>query len=94
MESNRSAGRPSSICRVSRSNSSDSRRNSKVLRSRCSPGTPSQKIPSVVTVGGVFLYGIWWITNRRKEVQDYEKKLHDLEHTSGKEKNIDSKRLK
>jgi len=27
------------------------------------------KIPSVVTVGGVFLYGIWWITNRRKVVR-------------------------
>jgi formate dehydrogenase iron-sulfur subunit len=30
------------------------------------------KIPSVVSVGGVFLYGIWWITNRRKEVQRTE----------------------
>ena len=37
------------------------------------------KIPSVVTVGGVFLYGIWWITNRRTEVQRYEKKLAELE---------------
>lgn len=51
------------------------------------------KIPSVVTVGGVFLYGIWWITNRRKEVQDYQRKLHDLERTSHEEKKIDSKRL-
>jgi formate dehydrogenase iron-sulfur subunit len=27
------------------------------------------KIPSVVSIGGVFLFGIWWITNRRNEVQ-------------------------
>ncbi|HEV8537326.1 MAG TPA: 4Fe-4S dicluster domain-containing protein [Bacteroidota bacterium] len=27
------------------------------------------KIPSVVGVGSVFLYGIWWITNRRMELQ-------------------------
>jgi formate dehydrogenase iron-sulfur subunit len=38
------------------------------------------KVPSVVTVGGVFLYGIWWITNRRKEVQQYERKLRDMEN--------------
>ncbi len=31
------------------------------------------KIPNVVTVGGVMLYGIWWITNRRKDVQRFEK---------------------
>jgi formate dehydrogenase iron-sulfur subunit len=31
------------------------------------------KIPTVVSVGGVFLYGIWWITNRRGEVQRLEK---------------------
>jgi len=30
------------------------------------------KIPSLVSVGGVFLYGIWWITNRREEVQRAE----------------------
>jgi hypothetical protein len=33
-----------------------------------------------VTVGGVFLYGIWWITNRRKEVQQYERKLREMEN--------------
>jgi formate dehydrogenase iron-sulfur subunit len=27
------------------------------------------KIPTVVSVGGVFLYGIWWITNRRADVR-------------------------
>lgn len=26
------------------------------------------KIPTIVSVSGVFLYGIWWITNRRSEV--------------------------
>ncbi len=31
-----------------------------------------EKIPSVVTVGGVFLAGIYWITNRREEVQRAE----------------------
>lgn len=30
------------------------------------------KIPTVVSVGGVFLYGIWWITNRRTEVRKLE----------------------
>ena len=33
-----------------------------------------EKIPNVVSIGGVMLYGIWWITNRRKEVQQHEKK--------------------
>jgi len=37
------------------------------------------KIPSVVSVGGVLLYGIWWITNRRTEVEKYEKKLKEME---------------
>lgn len=27
------------------------------------------KIPDFVIVGGAFLYGIWWITNRRSKVQ-------------------------
>ncbi len=31
-----------------------------------------EKIPSIVTVGGVFLAGIYWITNRRDEVQRAE----------------------
>jgi formate dehydrogenase iron-sulfur subunit len=30
------------------------------------------KVPNVVTVGGVLLAGIWWITDRRAEVQQYE----------------------
>jgi formate dehydrogenase iron-sulfur subunit len=30
------------------------------------------KVPNVVTVGGVMLAGIWWITNRRSEVAAHE----------------------
>jgi len=30
------------------------------------------KVPSIVTVGGSLLYGIWWITNRREEVRKHE----------------------
>ena len=40
------------------------------------------KIPTVVSVGGVLLYGIWWITNRRSEVEKLEKKLEDMENRS------------
>lgn len=35
------------------------------------------KIPSVVLVGGTLLYGIWWITNRRQEVKEFEKKMKE-----------------
>jgi formate dehydrogenase iron-sulfur subunit len=40
------------------------------------------KIPSIVAVGGVFLYGVWWITNRRIEVQQLERKLKKMEDGS------------
>jgi formate dehydrogenase iron-sulfur subunit len=40
------------------------------------------KIPSVVSIGGVLLYGIWWITKRRDEVQ---KEFHAAEPTNGRE---------
>jgi len=30
------------------------------------------KVPNVLSVGGVLLGGIWWITNRRDEVQEFE----------------------
>lgn len=40
------------------------------------------KIPGVVGVGGVLLYGIWWITNRRTEVQQLERKLEQLQRRS------------
>ncbi len=32
------------------------------------------KVPGVISVGGVFLAGIWWITNRREEVRKIEEK--------------------
>jgi formate dehydrogenase iron-sulfur subunit len=32
-----------------------------------------QKIPNLVTVGGVLMGGIWWITNRRNEVRRAER---------------------
>jgi formate dehydrogenase iron-sulfur subunit len=31
------------------------------------------KIPSFVLLGGTLLSGIWWITNRRREVEEFEK---------------------
>ena len=31
------------------------------------------KIPNLVTLGGVLLGGIWWITNRREEVAKAER---------------------
>ena len=34
------------------------------------------KVPNVVTVGGVMLAGIWWITNRRNEVSEHEGHNH------------------
>ncbi|HAP36614.1 MAG TPA: 4Fe-4S ferredoxin [Bacteroidetes bacterium] len=40
------------------------------------------KIPGVVTVGGTLLFGIWWITNRRHEVKEFEQKLHDTNHSN------------
>jgi formate dehydrogenase iron-sulfur subunit len=30
------------------------------------------EIPGLVTLGGALLGGIWWITNRREEVQKKE----------------------
>ncbi len=42
------------------------------------------KIPGVVSVGGVLLAGIWWITNRRVEVQRYEQELKRMQdHSNG-----------
>ncbi len=40
------------------------------------------KIPGVVTVGGTLLFGIWWITNRRQEVKEFEQKMHDTNHSN------------
>lgn len=38
------------------------------------------KIPSVVSVGSVVLYGIWWITNRREEVRAHEEKMKQMKN--------------
>ncbi len=43
------------------------------------------KIPGIVSVGGVMLFGIWWITNRRDEVKKYEQRMHDREKNNGSE---------
>lgn len=41
-----------------------------------------QKIPNYVFWGGTLLGGIWWITNRRKEVQALERKLRSMQKKS------------
>lgn len=40
------------------------------------------KVPGIVTVGGSLLYGIWWITNRRTEVQQHEQRQQEMEKRS------------
>lgn len=40
------------------------------------------KVPGIVSVGGVLLAGIWWITNRRIEVQQYEQELKRMQERS------------
>jgi formate dehydrogenase iron-sulfur subunit len=41
-----------------------------------------QRIPNYVFWGGTLLGGIWWITNRRKEVQALEHKLRAMQKKS------------
>jgi formate dehydrogenase iron-sulfur subunit len=49
------------------------------------------KLPGVISLGGVALYGIWWITNRRNEVARLERAFADADeraraaHDGGKE---------
>lgn len=50
------------------------------------------KIPGVVSVGGVLLFGIYWITNRRKEVREYELKLHDTHPSNNGHSSTDGNR--
>jgi formate dehydrogenase iron-sulfur subunit len=46
-----------------------------------------KEIPNVVTFGGVFMYGLWWIINRRMELQ----KLHaDDEFLANEEEKNDN----
>jgi formate dehydrogenase iron-sulfur subunit len=33
------------------------------------------KVPTVVLTGGTLLSGIWWITHRRKDVEEFERKM-------------------
>lgn len=40
------------------------------------------KLPAVVAMGGVLLYGVWWITNRREEVARLESALDESRHTA------------
>jgi formate dehydrogenase iron-sulfur subunit len=40
------------------------------------------KIPNYVFWGGTLLGGIYWITNRRKEVREFEAKLEQMENTN------------
>jgi len=44
------------------------------------------KIPNVVTVGSVLLAGIWWITNRRAEVQQFEASQKQNGHSQNEDK--------
>jgi len=45
------------------------------------------KIPNYVFWGSTLLAGIWWITNRRQEVQAYEASLRKMEERSGNGRN-------
>jgi len=46
------------------------------------------KIPGVVSVGGMLLFGIWWITNRRTEVQRIEREQRTLKNRSNGQEQI------
>jgi len=43
------------------------------------------KVPNVVTVGGVMLAGIWWITNRREDVRRHEGVAHPNQDSKDRE---------
>ncbi len=43
------------------------------------------KIPSYIFWGGTLLFGIWWITKRRNEVQRLQHKLKEMEEVNKKE---------
>jgi formate dehydrogenase iron-sulfur subunit len=48
------------------------------------------KVPDVVTLGGVLLGGVWWITNRRVEVaaaERDEKATPEQDEKRGQKKN-------
>ena len=45
------------------------------------------KIPNYVGWAGTLLGGIWWITNRRKEVQEFERRLRQMERNNPSRRN-------
>jgi formate dehydrogenase iron-sulfur subunit len=45
------------------------------------------KIPNYVFWAGTFLGGVYWITNRRKEVQDFERHLREMERKNPSRRN-------
>jgi len=47
--------------------------------------TAMSNMPGVVTLGGVLLYGVWWITGRRTEVQRLQRSLEAMEARSAAE---------
>ena len=49
------------------------------------------KIPRLVPLGGALLGGIWWITNRRKEVQEAEREAGKRKSGKGSEGSAQSK---
>ena len=48
------------------------------------------KIPGVVSVGGAMLFGVWWITNRREEVKEYEQKIREANRSQNGKKQVKS----
>ncbi len=47
---------------------------------------PMSSIPTVVSVGGAFLFGVWWITRRRDQVARVEGRIRDLEDGEGEDR--------
>ncbi|HSM52201.1 MAG TPA: 4Fe-4S dicluster domain-containing protein [Thermoanaerobaculia bacterium] len=43
-------------------------------------GAALAKVPGIVTIGGAFLFGVWWLTHRREEVARYEANLGQERH--------------
>ena len=38
-----------------------------------------KSVPSIAIFGGAFLYGVWWIIDRRMELAEYKNKQQDSE---------------
>lgn len=52
-----------------------------------------KKIPNFALVGGVLLYGIWWITNRRIEVQRIEREKEAKKKNEREEEKSEAEEL-